>query len=382
MRIYRQMYTVPDPRRAGKRVTKKSKKWYIEYKDENGKWKRVAGFEDKRATEHMGHELQAQSDRIRAGLLSRAVMHLDTPIDEHVAAFAADLAARGRTAKHAELTRQRVDATITGCGFATLADLDGSAVTAYLARRREDPDSPISVATSNHYLRAVKTFGKWLLDSGRIEADPFATLKLKSEAGQHVRRAMSDSDFAKLLRVVEENGVRRRGMSAIDRRMLYLVAAYSGLRIGELASLTPESFALEAKPPTISVRAEYSKRRRHDVQPIGRELAEILAPWLATKERGQRVFRGWRDWPTKGFVMIAADLADAGIPYRDEQGRVFDFHALRSQFITGLARAGVGLAQAQKLARHSTPTLTAKSYTHLEQEELAAEAERLPKPPR
>ena len=49
--------------------------------------------------------------------------------------------------------------------------------------------------------------------------------------------------------------------------------------------------------------------------------------------------------------MISGDLKLAGIPYEDENGDDFDFHALRHQFITDLARADVSLNVAKELAR-------------------------------
>jgi integrase len=49
----------------------------------------------------------------------------------------------------------------------------------------------------------------------------------------------------------------------------------------------------------------------------------------------------------------------------DDAGQVFDFHALRHQFITNLARAGVAAQVAQTLARHSTITLTMDRYSHV-----------------
>ena len=39
--------------------------------------------------------------------------------------------------------------------------------------------------------------------------------------------------------------------------------------------------------------------------------------------------------------MLRDDLEMAEVPYTDETGRVFDFHSLRHQFISGLAAAGV-----------------------------------------
>ena len=59
--------------------------------------------------------------------------------------------------------------------------------------------------------------------------------------------------------------------------------------------------------------------------------------------------------------MMREDLTQAGMPYQDEDGLFADFHANRHTFISNLGRAGVPLATAQKLARHSDPKLTATS---------------------
>jgi len=72
------------------------------------------------------------------------------------------------------------------------------------------------------------------------------------------------------------------------------------------------------------------------------------------------------------------DLADAGIEYRDESGRVLDFHALRHTFITNLARGGVHPKVAQSLARHSTITLTMDRYSHTVLGDLSVALEALP----
>jgi len=68
--------------------------------------------------------------------------------------------------------------------------------------------------------------------------------------------------------------------------------------------------------------------------------------------------------------------------YQDaEGGTVADFHAAgRHTFITNLGRAGVPLTTAQKLARHSTPALTANVYTHLGLTDRAAAIGALPLP--
>jgi len=81
-------------------------------------------------------------------------------------------------------------------------------------------------------------------------------------------------------------------------------------------------------------------------------------------------------WWKTGAKMLRQDLAAAGLLYRDAEGRVFDFHAMRSQFGSDLDRAGVSLARAQRLMRHSTPFLT-KYYILLDAAELAEVVEKL-----
>ena len=76
--------------------------------------------------------------------------------------------------------------------------------------------------------------------------------------------------------------------------------------------------------------------------------------------------------------MLRIELAGAGISYRVTSERVFDFHSLRHQFISNLARGGAHPKEAQALARHSTITLTMDRYTHLGIVDLSAALERLP----
>ena len=76
--------------------------------------------------------------------------------------------------------------------------------------------------------------------------------------------------------------------------------------------------------------------------------------------------------------MLRADLEIAGIPPKDSEGRVVDFHALRHTFIPNLARSGVHPKVAQSLARHCTITLTMDRYSHTLREDERAALDALP----
>jgi integrase len=66
--------------------------------------------------------------------------------------------------------------------------------------------------------------------------------------------------------------------------MLYVLAAWTGYRRQELASLTRSSFKFNTTPAKVTVTAAYSKRRRQDVIPLHTEVAARVKTWLATKK--------------------------------------------------------------------------------------------------
>jgi integrase len=176
---------------------------------------------------------------------------------------------------------------------------------------------------------------------------------------------------------VTENSKRNAGrLTGRDRALLYLVALRTGLRRGELQSLTIRSFDFSISPPTVTIEAAKSKHRRTDILPLSAEIAALLQPYLLDRSLGWPVWPG--SWWRQASKMLAVDLTDAGISGADNNGRVVDFHALRTTFITGLARAGVMPAMAQKLARHSDINLTLGVYTQLQLSDLAKAVEKLP----
>ena len=66
--------------------------------------------------------------------------------------------------------------------------------------------------------------------------------------------------------------------------MLYLLAAWTGFRKNELASLTLRSFDFAADPAVVTVDAAYSKRRRRDEIPLHPGIVDILKAWLVNTD--------------------------------------------------------------------------------------------------
>lgn len=86
------------------------------------------------------------------------------------------------------------------------------------------------------------------------------------------------------------------------------------------------------------------------------------------------------NFPGKDRVidMLRKDLADAGIPDQDEQGKVIDFHSFRHTTGTWLAQAGVHPRVAQEIMRHSDINLTMSTYTHVLREQHVEAVKKLP----
>ncbi len=138
----------------------------------------------------------------------------------------------------------------------------------------------------------------------------------------------------------------------------------------------PASFDLDSNRPIVTVAATYSKRRKEDKQPLPPSVAAELCGWLATKPVNLPVWPG--SWKNHAAKMIRKDLAAAGIPFSDEAGKVFDFHALRHHYISSLTAAGIRPKVAQELARHSDIKLTMQYYTHLELNDISEAVGQLP----
>ncbi|GMU23564.1 MAG: hypothetical protein AMXMBFR13_36420 [Phycisphaerae bacterium] len=387
-----------------KAVYLETRKWYIEYTHysgprDPGRIKRVAGFTDKKSTETKAGELEREAERIKSGYSDPHKEHWQRPIGDHLDDWNAALLAKGNTIAHAAKVTSRARKIITACSFEHWPEISGSRVMQRLAemQKADKEGRPgISIQTKNHYLQALKQFCRWMMSDRRAPENPLAFLHGGNPRldRRHVRRALSAEELRELL-ATTETGPERAGMSGPDRSMLYRLAVETGLRRDELGSLRPESFNLEATPPTITVAAAYSKHRREDIQPIRVELAAMLQEWLKGRPADQPVF----NVPRKTSEMLRQDLEAARalwlsrantpqdaqsrarsdfLEREDAAGRVVDFHGLRHTFITSLVRANVSPKTAQALARHGTITLTMDRYTHLAVEDAMTGLSALP----
>lgn len=312
----------------------------------------------------------------------------EKPIAKHIDEFveARRVSPGAPTADHLALLKSRLLRVTKKAGWSRIADIGEHGFSAALEclsnepdyRRRGKPSKGVkrlSPQTRNHFRAAYKSFTNWLYRTHRLLGDPLLNIaKWKTEGFQTFqRRALTTEEFAALERSTEASA-RRFGISGVDRAALYRLAVCTGFRRGELASLTPRAFAF-GDQPAVALGAEFSKNRKPWTQPLERETGDLLHRWLAGRDRSALLWPGLNDVNTA--AMLVADLDAAGVAAIDDDGTLVDFHALRHTFCSWLALRGVSETLVQRLARHSSSTLTDRFYVHVGLEDLRGAVDQL-----
>jgi integrase len=363
--------------------SKKGAPYYIQFLDHEGRRRTTRGCPDKGVTEAKAAKIETAVQRIKIGLADQSELDdlLGKPQSdawgEQIKAFEASLKRKNNTLKHVSLTVNRVKLVLTGSEFKSLSDFDADEVEEFLTQHCQEED--LGHRTYNHYLQAVDSFGNWLSHPKRriLEKNPFSGIPRRNAETdvRHARRALSPTEIALVIQTAQTSSYKVQGYDGVTRARIYLLSYMTGLRKGEIASLTRANFKLDGEQPTLTVEAKHSKHRKKDILPLHVDLVAEVKIWLAGLEVNQPLFPLLEK--RKAYKMIQRDLEEAEIPYETEEG-LADFHAAgRHTHITELLRCGVSLVEAKELARHSDVRMTMK-YTHIGLEDQAKAVNRLP----
>ena len=319
------------------------------------------------------------------------------------------------------------------CGFKTLRDLDRQKVLEWASESLRRPDETIAKKdgtirirkapgprTINAKLIALTAFGNWLVDSGRLIENPFDRLKKLDESDdvRRRRRAMTAIELSRLLQIARLRPLAEHGRSTVrspgrsrasksratwqkspltvdtiaeaaargrsvvqperaehlelqgwERALTYELLLTTGMRKGELASLTVADVDLSYDAPSVTLRGVHAKNGKRSTIPLRPDVASHVRDWLADRRRrlgaqgkvlaaDDRLVR----IPSGLIRILDRDLAAAGIPKVDERGRRLDVHAMRTTFNTQLAVAGVDPRTAMAAMRVSSLDLVLKTY--------------------
>jgi len=315
---------------------------------------------------------------------------LRRPLREHLADYRLHLAGRGSTARHVRDAMRRVRVMLGLCrtrdgGRRVLFFFEISPSQAALAKSRLTAPRPrrraVGPATVNHYVGAARSFGKWMVDNFRAHRSPFLALKRLDTSSdiRHARRALSAEEVGRLISTTSANGRTIRGIPADERSMMYLLASTTGLRAGELESLTPESFVWVNYEGALSrwvvVKAQHAKSGKQRRVPLRADVAAAVSSYLETRAESCPAAPLFRRPSSNTTVALREDLRAAGIAYCID-GAYADFHALRHTCLSRLAAAGVPVTLVRDIAGHACITTTNR-YMHAEHSTMRQAVERI-----
>jgi len=236
----------------------------------------------------------------------------------------------------------------------------------------------------------------------RLLVNPFDGMAKRdtNQDRRRIARALTEDELTRLLRTARERPIVaaetvRRGPNkgkrlivltqerrsklerlGAERALIYKTAILTGLRKGELRSLSVSDLSF-GDVPFLKLRHHNEKNRQGSTIPIRSDLAVELRAWIAGKSPSDPVFFV----PSGLLDILDKDIEAAGIPKVDAEGRVVHVHALRHSFGTHLSLAGVAPRIAQAAMRHSNIALTMTTYTDSRLLDTSAAVESLPSYP-
>jgi len=403
-------------------------KWAVEFRDQRETARRLALFPSKSASDEAARRLVRLVADVQAngrpvspelltwagglptrcrrklaewGLLPAERVAAGAALAELADGWGAALRARGVSEAQIAQQRHRADRLIRLCGFKRLTDIERKRVAGVLAKLRAgelDGERTLSARTANGHAQALFSLCRWAVREGLLAENPLADGAGRVPVGDEVERDGLALDEQAALVTAAEAGEVWRGISGAQRGLAYRVALATGFRASELAALRVQDLELTADPPTATLPALATKNKRGAVQPLPADLAKLLRARMKGKAPAAPVltmphsydcadmFRHDLDAARRAYVgaeglppkqRVEREQSDWCRPER-HTGRVLTFHSLRHSYVANLKRAGVPLATAMQLARHSDPRLTAKRYGTLGLRDLRSAVAGLP----
>jgi integrase len=386
-------------------VTVETGTYYARYRDHTGHTvERSTGCRDETNARQKLAKWEKEAEQVRAGVFEAG--ELDTaraasdPIDPHIDAYLQSLI----VAEVSDVYRTNADRAIRRlCNelkLEALRDLCRDKVEPWFAKAISEE---MGAANRNYFRQSILSFANWLTETKRIRQHDLAAMPVADRRldPRRQRRALTPDEITRLLAVAasrpldDARTVRtgdRKGERGADLRpevverlravgrervLIYRTLIYTGLRAGELRTLTVARLDLTPGTECIQLEAANEKNRAGSTIPLRSDLAADLRAWIAEKRLGAtaRLFTV----PAGLRRILDRDMKAAGIPKRDERGRTVDVHAMRTTFATMLSTSGTAPRTAQAAMRHSDIKLTMGVYTDPKLLDVRQAVEKLPK---
>ena len=389
---------------GGDRIVAESATYFAKYREAGGKVvTRPTGCRDRQAAEQLLKKWEREGEQIKSGTLDRkaldAARQSAVPLEDQLAAYERSLVAAEVSDVYRANVLRAVRRVSKECGFATPADFNREAMEDWLAAQI---GKGMGARSRNYYRQSIITFANWCVETGRLIGHDLDRVPKADEKAdpRRQRRALTEDELKRVLAVAAVRPLtdtqtvrrgKRKGEKYADLRpevvdelravgrervLVYRTLIYTGLRLGELRTLTVSRLDLTPGAECVRLEAANEKNRAGSTIPLRSDLAAELRQWIEERDLdpAARLFT----IPGGLRLILDRDLKAAGIPKRDDRGRTVDVHAMRTTFGTLLSKTGTAPRTAQAAMRHSDIKLTMGVYTDAGHLDVRQAVERLP----
>jgi len=301
---------------------------------------------DKRVAQQRLDEIVKQKQLESAGMAPSEAQRtaIRVPLLHHLKDYLADLTTSGRDEKYIYIVEKQIRKLLAECRWSVLSDVTSDSFVRWRAKQRKAPK------TLNEYLIGISALLNWMERHERIEKNPL----------KHVQKVQTNGRQVRLRRALTDDEMKRLLAKAGPRKIVYLMAVYTGLRRAELAALVRSDLNLDAEQPFVNVRASTTKNHKQAILALHGDLVSELRKLLAQLPTNENKLLAHL---MPKMSVFKNDLKAAGIEFLNAEGKRADFHSLRHTLATNLARAGTSPRIAMEVMRHSDIKLTTKTYT-------------------
>jgi len=369
--------------------------WICFYTDRNGKRRCKSTLtRNRREAERLCAKIQSIEDTARTGNLTeeKARRVIERVVSEIMAESGAPIE-RKSVREHftswlKAFESEQSEGTFTryqGIVTQFLDFLNGKAGSNLAALKAEDVEryrnhlqDRVAPGTVNTHLKVLRVGLEKAVRQGIFDRNPARLVDNLSTEGKHERRAFKVAELKKLLAVCGD-----------DWKTAVVFGVYTGLRLGDIQSLTWANIDLQQKELTIRTQKTGRLQNLPLAKPLLRHVESLpagddpKAP-LCPSFQGKAV-----SWLSNQFfeVMASAGLVQSRGDHQkkdDKAGRSarrqlsdISFHALRHTATSLLKNAGVSDVVARDIVGHESAAVSA-NYTHIDDDTKRAALDKLP----
>lgn len=301
-------------------------------------------------------------------------------LKDDIAAYRHDLVRRAISPMEARKSVAIVEQLWEKTEARRVEDLTLATVLDFLTARCAD--RKWSSKTHDNELQRLRDFGKFLVERGRAEENPFAKIrKVRREkttyGGDHTgSRAFALDEELAIVRAAEAacDALRIAGQPCNNRDLCYRLFGLTGLRHLEMKKLPWSDVHIDAAPFRIVCSAKWTKSKRWAEIPLNAEAVQILK-FQRQFTRGQE--RVWASVPALNTLNL--DMKNAEVAKVDGRGRHAGFHSFRKGLNTKARMLKADPEVRRNLLRHTKLELTLGTYSDVMREDMEGVVAGLPR---